>query len=94
MLRLPHGVKELFEAWLLRHFPDRKEHVMSRVREVGGGALYDSRFHTRQRGTGVYADQIRSLFELSRRRAGLANERPPLSTAAFRRPGSAQLSLL
>ncbi|HXK25204.1 MAG TPA: PA0069 family radical SAM protein [Myxococcota bacterium] len=94
MLRLPHGVKELFESWLLRHFPDRRERVMSRLREVSGGALYDSRYHTRQRGTGVYAEQIRSLFELARRRAGLANERTTLSTAAFRRPGSAQLSLL
>jgi DNA repair photolyase len=94
MLRLPHGLKELFEAWLARHFPERKERVMSRMLEVGGGALYDSRYHTRQRGTGVYAEQIRSLFELARRRAGLANERSPLSTSAFRRPGSAQLSLL
>jgi DNA repair photolyase len=94
MLRLPHGLKELFEAWLVRHFPERKDRVMSHMLEVGGGALYDSRYHTRQRGTGVYAEQIRSLFELSRRRAGLANERPPVSTSAFRRPGTAQLSLL
>ena len=67
---------------------------MARILEVGGGALYDSRFHTRQRGTGVYAEQIRALFELAKRRAGLASGRTPLSTAAFRRPGAAQLSLL
>jgi DNA repair photolyase len=94
MLRLPHGVKELFAAWLDRHAPERKARVMARVGEVGGGSLYDSRFHTRQRGTGVYAEQIRSLFELSKRRAGLASRGTALSTAAFRRPGGAQLSLL
>jgi DNA repair photolyase len=94
MLRLPHGVKELFAGWLERHFPERKARVMARIAEVGGGALYDSRFHTRQRGSGVYAEQIRSLFELSKRRAGLAGTRADLSTGAFRRPGAAQLSLL
>jgi DNA repair photolyase len=94
MLRLPHGVKELFAAWLERHYPERKARVMARVAEVGGGALYDSRYHTRQRGTGVYAEQVRSLFELSKRRAGLDGGRIPLSTAAFRRPGAAQLPLL
>ena len=87
-------LKELFAAWLERHFPERKSRVMARVEEVGGGALYDSRFHTRQRGSGVYADQIRSLFELSKRRAGLTGGHIPLSTAAFRRPGTAQLRLL
>jgi DNA repair photolyase len=94
MLRLPHGLKELFADWLERHFPERKSRVMARVGEVGGGTLYDSRFHTRQRGTGVYAEQIRALFELSKRRARLTGGRIPLSTAAFRRPGTAQLSLL
>jgi hypothetical protein len=42
---------------------------------------------------GVYAEHIHALFELARRRAGLASERPQLSTAAFRRPGGAQLAL-
>jgi DNA repair photolyase len=93
LLRLPHGVTELFDAWLTRHRPERKQRVLARIREVRGGRLNDPRFHSRMRGEGVYADQIHALFEVARRRAGLASERPPLSTAAFRRPDAPQLSL-
>jgi hypothetical protein len=46
------------------------------------------------RGSGLYAEQIHALFELGCRRAGLSRERTRLSTAAFRRPGDAQLALL
>ena len=94
VLRLPHGVADLFEAWLARHFPDRAAKVMSRVRSIRGGSRYDSRYFKRQRGEGVFADQIEDLFELACRRAGVNRDWPTLSTAAFRRPGGEQLSLL
>jgi len=94
VLRLPHGVADLFEAWLARHFPDRAAKVMSRVRSMRGGQRYDSRFFTRQRGEGIFADQIDDLFELACRRAGVNADPPRLSTAAFRRPGGEQLALL
>src|SRR5262249_38290111 len=44
LLRLPHGVADLFTAWLERHFPDRKERVLGRLRDMRGGRLNDSRF--------------------------------------------------
>lgn len=94
MLRLPHGVGPLFEEWLERHFPERKDKVLSKVRSMRGGHLYDARFGTRQRGEGVYADHTQALFELARRRHGLADHGPELSTTAFRRPGGQQLDLL
>ncbi|CAN5779549.1 PA0069 family radical SAM protein [soil metagenome] len=87
-LRLPYAVAGLFERWLETHFPDRKEKVLGRIREIRGGELYDSRFGVRMRGEGVYADHMRSLFQTSRRRYGLDAERRPLSTAAFRRPAA------
>jgi DNA repair photolyase len=94
VLRLPHGVKELFSDWLAQHYPERREKVLNRLRALHGGALYDSRFSHRQRGAGEFADQIRALFELGLRRAGLARRTAELSTAAFRRPGTVdQLSL-
>ncbi len=94
MLRLPHGVAGLFEAWLARNFPDRAAKVMSRVRGLRGGRRNDPRFHTRLRGEGVFADQIADLFELACRRAGVNGDAPKLSTASFRRPGGEQLALL
>jgi DNA repair photolyase len=94
LLRLPHGVKGLFAEWLDAHFPDRRNRVLNRVRDVRGGALNDPRFGSRMRGQGAYADQIRQLFETARRRAGLDGEPVSLSAAAFRRPPPGdQLSL-
>jgi DNA repair photolyase len=93
MLRLPHGVKELFPEWLKAHYPDRYEKVMGRIRSVRGGVLNDSRFVSRMRGEGIYAEQARRLFEVMCRKNGLAMRLPALSARAFRRPGVAQLSL-
>lgn len=94
VLRLPHGVKELFSDWLTQHYPDRRDKVLNRLRALHGGALYDSRYAHRQRGSGEFAEQIQALFELGLKRARLARRGAELSTAAFRRPGVAdQLSL-
>ncbi len=92
-LRLPHGLKELFTGWLERHYPDRKDRVLNRIREMRGGELYDSRFHARGRGEGVYADDLESLFRVARRKAGLPEKFDPLSSAAFRKPAGPQLGL-
>jgi DNA repair photolyase len=90
VLRLPHGVADLFTAWLERHFPDRKEKVLGRIRDLRGGRLNESRFGWRMRGEGVLAEQIKQLFALGCRQAGITGRGPQLSTAAFRRPGGTQ----
>ena len=93
MLRLPHGVSELFETWLEQHFPDRKAKVLNRIRQVRGGRLNDPRFVSRMRGEGPFARQVADLFRLTCRRLGL-RRLPALSTAAFRRPtADGQLAL-
>lgn len=93
VLRLPHGVKDLFTQWLREHFPEREKKVLNRIRDIRGGALNDSDFATRGRGTGAYAAQIRSMFDLAVRRAGISNTPPPVSAKAFRRPDGDQFSL-
>ena len=93
ILRLPLGMKDLFSSWLERHFPERRDKVLNRVRALRGGRLNDPRFGTRMRGTGVFADQIRDVFRLARQRAGLAREAAPLATSAFRAPRGVQLDL-
>ena len=94
MLRLPHAVAPLFEQWLTTHFPDRKEKVLNRLRALRDGKLYESAFGKRMRGEGIFADQIESLFDVACRKHGMAGRLPELSTAAFRRADSEQLSLL
>jgi DNA repair photolyase len=87
LLRLPWGVKELFEEWLRSHVPDRADKVLNRIRETRGGKLNDPRFGTRMKGEGVFARQIDELFRVSARRFGLKGRSLALSSAAFRKPG-------
>lgn len=91
-LRLPHGVGALFEQWLTQHVPDKSAKILKRIREARGGKLNDAQFGSRMRGEGIFAQQIAQLFALACRRAGMHGRRPPLSTAAFRRPHATQLS--
>ncbi len=93
MLRLPLAVAPLFVEWLEHHFPERKDRVLARIRDIRGGRLNDPRFGTRHTGEGPYAAQVRRLFDVARRRAGLTGDWPELSSAACRRPGGMQLEL-
>lgn len=94
IMRLPYAVKEVFLQWLTDHAPTKRERVLARVREIRGGRLNVSEWGARHRGDGIFAEQIRELFRIAARRAGLSEERRPLSTAHFRRPGGEQLTLL
>jgi DNA repair photolyase len=82
-LRLPFAVKDLFADWLERHFPERKERVLGRLRGARGGKLNDSRFGRRMRGEGEWADVFSRLFKLHRDRLGLVGRGMELSAAHF-----------
>lgn len=92
-LRLPLAVESLFMDWLSRHYPLHQEKVLARLREMRDGRLNDPSFGNRMTGTGVFAERLNQWFEISRRRAGLGAEAPPLSSAWFRRPRDRQLDL-
>jgi DNA repair photolyase len=91
-LRLPWAVAPLFEQWLTENFPDRKDKVLNRIRELRNGKLYDATWGLRGRGTGIFAEQTEALFDVTCRRLGLNEEERELSTAHFRRR-TAQASL-
>lgn len=93
VLRLPHAVAPLFEDWVGRHFPDRKDKVLNRIRELRGGRLNDASFGSRMVGQGIFAEQIHRMFDVARRKAGLTAKESGLSTAAFRRPSGPQMEL-
>ena len=94
-LRLPLEIKELFEEWLHAHAPERAKHVLSLIRQMRGGALYQSEFGTRMTGTGPYAELMRRRFELACAKLGFNRERLRLDTSLFKPPReeSAQLDL-
>jgi DNA repair photolyase len=93
MLRLPFGVKDLFDKWLERHAPLKRRKVLGRIREIRGGRLNDPAFGSRMSGEGPIADQIHQLFSATCLRLGIPERGPELSAAAFRRPGPVQLPL-
>ena len=97
LLRLPHELKIIFREWLAQHYPDRAKHVMSLINQSRGGKDYDSQFGTRMRGTGPYAELLRTRFDLAKRKLGFAgaDERYELDTSLFRPPlkSTPQLSL-
>ena len=93
VLRLPLSVAPIFEDWLERNVPERKEKVLQRIRAMRGGKLNDARFGSRMRGEGIFAEQISQMFHVACRKVGLPEDGPELSIAAFRRPAGPQLAL-
>lgn len=90
LLRLPHEVKDLFQDWLAAHVPLKAERVMKRIRDCRGGKDYDSRFGTRMRGEGEYADLISRRVRLARKKIGFPGNDTPLDCAQFKVPGRAE----
>jgi DNA repair photolyase len=87
LLRLPFGIKALFEQWLENHRPLAKDKVLNAIRSTRGGSLNDPKFNSRMRGEGAIAEQIKQMFEISKRKYGLSVMRRTLSIEAFQRPG-------
>jgi DNA repair photolyase len=85
LLRLPHEVKTLFEEWLREHYPERAKHVLSLIRQMRDGALNDPSFHSRQRGSGPFAELLRARFDRARRAHAL-DRSATLRTDLFLRP--------
>ncbi len=96
MLRLPLEVRDLFAEWLMAHYPGKLRHVLSLVRSVRGGKLYDSTFGKRMTGSGPYAWMIGRRFEAAAAKLGFARNRTPLRCDLFSPPArqGEQLQLL
>lgn len=95
LLRLPLAVLPIFENWVTEQLPDQAERVLGHIRSTRDGALSNSQFGTRMRGSGPYAEQIQQTFNVFRKRHGLGDPLPPLNCTKFvpPRPVSGQLRL-
>jgi DNA repair photolyase len=93
MLRLPYGVKDVFQEWLKLNFPEKLDRILGTVRAVRGGKLNVSDFGSRMRGEGPYAEQVNQLFHVFRERLGFGARMRELRTEHFWRPGAKQLTL-
>lgn len=85
-IRLPLEVAPLFRGWLAKHYPDRASKVMKLIQSIRGGKDYDSRFNERMRGSGPYAELIRSRFTKAARDLGFKGRKYDLATDLFQHP--------
>jgi DNA repair photolyase len=92
-IRLPHEVAPLFRDWLDAHYPDRAAKVMNLIRSLRDGRDNDPRFGSRMRGSGVWADLIRTRFRITCRKLGLNQDRISLRSDLFEAPEGQQMRL-
>ena len=89
-VRLPWEVAPLFRDWLDAHFPDRADKVMAIINELRGGRDNDPEFFSRMRGSGPWAELLRTRFKIACRKHGFNGERIQLRTDLFRAPRGPQ----
>jgi DNA repair photolyase len=93
-IRLPHELAPLFRYWLDAHYPDRAGKVMSIIQSLRGGRDNDPAFFGRMRGSGPWADLIRTRMRISRAKHGLASSKWGVRTDLFKPPNlDGQMSL-
>jgi DNA repair photolyase len=89
IVHLPFGVKDMFEAWVKQHYPERADKILNRIRDMRGGKLNDPRFGYRMSGEGIFAEQIKKLYGMARKKAGFEKSSFRVSMEHFRVPGRA-----
>ncbi len=86
VIRLPWEVNPLFQNWLQEHVPEKAARIMARIRELRGGRDNDSRFGSRMRGEGVWAQLLKQRVDKACARLGLSRDRIALDLSQFVRP--------
>jgi DNA repair photolyase len=93
VVRLNGDVRPIFEDWLRKNFPDRADKVISKIESMHGGKTNDSRFGTRMRGEGSYAQVIRDQMHLAVNMYMSGRTMPPYNTSLYEQYRDRQLSL-
>lgn len=86
LLRLPLTVLPVFQEWLERTQPLKKDRVESLIKACRNGKMSSANFGERMSGSGLIAEQIQKTFLVFRKKYGLDRELPELNRADFRPP--------
>jgi DNA repair photolyase len=92
VVRLNGVINQIFEDWLKKNFPDRFDKVWHQIQNCHNGTVNDSRFGTRMRGEGHFAQLMSHTFKLHCRLNGLNLIPIELNRSLFKIP-QAQISL-
>ncbi|MBX7059215.1 MAG: PA0069 family radical SAM protein [Leptospirales bacterium] len=93
LLRLPHELREIFDEWLVRNYPERRDRVWRLIESARDGNRTDSRWGLRMTGTGHFARLLNGRFMHCVRRLQFVPALPPLREDLFRKPGGDQPDL-
>lgn len=93
IVRLNGAIGEIFYEWLDKYFPERKMKVMHQIQSVHGGSVNDSRFGTRMKGEGHFAEQVSQQIKLGRSRYMKGRQWPEVNRSLFLRTNKGQTSL-
>lgn len=93
VVRLNGAIGEIFEAWLEKYYPDRKMKVLHQIQSAHGGALNDSRFGTRMKGEGKFAEQVSQMIKLGKQRYLKERVWPETDHTLFIKTNKGQTSL-
>ncbi|MFO0939746.1 MAG: PA0069 family radical SAM protein [Pirellulales bacterium] len=86
LLRLPWTVLPVFEEWLHRTQPLKADAVLSKIKSTRDGKMNDATFGRRMSGQGIFAEQVKSIFQLFQRKLGFADELPERDCSKFEPP--------
>lgn len=93
LIRLNDTVEPVFVKWLETSFPDRKDKVISLIKQVRGGKLGEKRYFERYKGEGSIAEMIHKTIEIGRNKYFRDRKMVELSAAHFSGSKTQQLKL-
>ncbi len=93
IVRLNGSIGPIFEDWIQQAYPDKAQKVLSQIASCHGGQLNDSRFGTRMRGEGQFAQTIAMLFKMSLQKYMAGRSIKPYNYSHFCTKAGKQLGL-
>ena len=93
LIRLNDTVEPVFVKWLETSFPDRKDKVISLIKQMRGGKLGEKRYFERYKGEGSIAEMIHNTIEIGRNKYFRDRKMVELSAAHFSGCKTQQLKL-
>jgi len=94
VVRLNGILPAIFEDWLDKNYPDRKDKILNQIKDLHGGQLNDSRAGKRISGEGVHAKHIANMVNLARKKYGFKERHTDMMNKdLFIKPGGHQMNL-
>lgn len=93
LIRLNDTVEPVFVKWLETSFLDRKDKIISLIKQMRGGNLGEKRYFERYKGEGSIAEMIHNTIEIGRNKYFRDRKMVELSAAHFSGSKTQQLKL-